>query len=221
MQRSAAPLFWSRKRPDQARVGDGRRSGLVKIVVFDETAGGASPGTSSMRGSRPEQRWRDRERQRQDQGPRLRLTKPERSGSVARRDRGHGLIRIERSWAPREGNRGSSMIGAEAGGSPSSEAPLDHVLRQGFGPTEGHGSSLHRRKLVGRVIRESNDPRGARHDRSVADAGKDASSPAGRSRPQGRERRRRVSSTRRLHVDHGSRFAAGERVRGDRGQTSK
>jgi hypothetical protein len=137
LQRSAAKLrFITRKRDRKEYVGDGRRSGLVKIVVFDETASGGGPGTISTRGSHPEQRWRDRERQRQDQDPRLRPNKPERPGSVARRDRGHGLIRIERCWTPREGTRGSSVIGAEAGGSPSSEAPLDHVHRKvaaGFG----------------------------------------------------------------------------------------
>jgi len=111
-------------------VGDGRRSGLVKIVVFDETASGGDPGTTSTRGSHPEQRWRDRERQRQDQDPRLRPKKPGRPGSVARRDRGQGLIRVERCWTPREGTRGSSVIGAEAGGSPSSEVPLDHARRK-------------------------------------------------------------------------------------------
>jgi hypothetical protein len=50
--------------------------------------------------------------------------------------------------------------------------------------------------------------------RSVADAGKDASSPAGRSRPQGRERRRRVSSTRRLHVDDGGAARSGRKGAG-------
>jgi len=105
LQRSAAKLrFITRKRDRKGYAGDGRRSGLVKIVVFDETASGGGPGTISMRGSHPEQRWRDRERQRQDQDPRLRPKKPERPGSVARRDRGQGLIRVERCWTPREGN---------------------------------------------------------------------------------------------------------------------
>jgi hypothetical protein len=54
----------------------------VKIVVFDEAARRISPGTSSMRGSRLEEGWHDRERQRHDQDPRLRPTKPEYSGSV-------------------------------------------------------------------------------------------------------------------------------------------
>jgi hypothetical protein len=126
----AAPLSSRASAIEKEYAGDGRRSGLVKIVVFDETASGGGPGTISTRGSHPEQRWRDRERQRHDQDPRLRPKKPERPGSVARRDRGHGLIRVERCWTPREGTRGSSVIGAEAGGSPSSEVPLDHARRQ-------------------------------------------------------------------------------------------
>jgi len=198
----------TRKRDRIEYAGDGRRSGWVKIVVFDETASGGCPGTISTRGSHPEQRWRDRERQRQDQGPRLRLKKPERPGSVARRDRGHGLIRVERCWTPREGTRGSSVIGAEAGGSPSSEVPLDHAHREvsarraAWKPTSpakagGEGDS--------RIERS----KGCSSRKIGCRSWKDASSPAGRSRPQGRERRRRVSLTRRLHVDHGSAIRGG------------
>jgi len=159
---SAAPLrSTARKRGREENAGDGRRSGLVKVVVFDETAALVGPGTGSMRDSPPEQSRRDRERQRQAQDPRFRPTTPERPGCVARRDQGHGLIRVERCWASREGTRGPSGMPAEAGGSPSSEVPLDHAPRQVSAGRE-RGSSLHLRKPVGRVIRESSDPWGAR-----------------------------------------------------------
>lgn len=106
LQMSAAPLrSTARKRGREENAGDGRRSGLVKIVVFDETAAFVGPGTGSMRDSPPEQSRRDRERQRRDQDPRFRPTTPERPGSVARRDPGQGLIRVERCWASREGTR--------------------------------------------------------------------------------------------------------------------
>lgn len=52
---------------------------------------------------------------------------------------------------------------AEAGGSPSSEASTRSCPPSGFRPDGEHGSSLHPRKPVGRVIRESSDPWGARH----------------------------------------------------------
>jgi len=150
LQRSAAPLrFTTRKRIEEENAGDGRRSGSAKIVVFDETAGGVSPGTGEARGSHPEQRRRDRERQRQDQDPRSRPTTPERPGSVARRDRGHGLIRVERCWASRKGNREPSVMLAEAGGSPSSGAPLDHALRQGFDRTGSMEAPLTRESRWG------------------------------------------------------------------------
>jgi hypothetical protein len=130
LQMSAAPLrSTARKRGREENAGDGRRSGLVKVVVFDETAAGVGPGTGSMRDSPPEQSRRDRERQRRDQDPRFRPTTPERQGAL-----------LEETQA--KGSSGSSDAGllgkepeghlmpAKAGGSPSSEAPLDHAPRQ-------------------------------------------------------------------------------------------
>jgi hypothetical protein len=169
---SAAPLrFITRKRDRTEYAGDGRRSGLMKIVVFDETASGGDPGTISTRGSHPEQRWRDRERQRQDQDPRLRPNTPERPGSVARRDRGQGLIRVERCWTPREGTRGSSLIGAEAGGSPSSEVPLDHARRK-VSASRGAWKPTSSAKAGGEGDSRIERSKGCSSRRSVAEVGR-------------------------------------------------
>jgi hypothetical protein len=135
----------------------------VKIVVFDEAARRISPGTSSMRGSRLEEGWHDRERQRHDQDPRLRPTTPEYTGSVVGETAATGSSGTNDAELLGAAPPRPSEIAAEAGGSPSSEAPLDHAPRQGFGRVGRHGSPLHRPKLVERVIRESNDPRGTRH----------------------------------------------------------
>jgi len=112
---------------------DGRRSGLSKCAVFDETASGGSPGFGSRRASNPEESWGDRERQRRDQalvsGRKRRdvqgasLEETEATGSSGSSDA--GLLEEELE--------GHLMIHAEAGGSSSNEAPLDHVLRRGFG----------------------------------------------------------------------------------------
>lgn len=187
----------------------------MKIVVFDETARRVSPGTSSMRGSRLEESWHDRERQRHDQDPRLRPTKLEYTGSVVRRDRGHGLIRTNDAELLGAAPSRPSVIAAEAGGSPSSEAPLDHALRQGFGRVGEPWKPASPAKVGGEGDSRIERSKGYSSCRSVADAGfKDASSPAGRSRPQGRERRRRVSSTRRLHVDNGGAARSGRKGAG-------
>lgn len=199
---------------DAEYAGDGRRSGLVTFVVFDEAARRGSPGSSSTRGSRSEEGWRDRERQRRDQDPCLRPTTPERSGSVVRRDRGHGLIRTNdaepleaapsrpsvdrcRSWrlvVKRGSTRSCPPPRFRPGGAPWKPASPAKV--------GGEGDS--------RIERS----KGCSSCRSVADAGENASSQAGRSRPQGRERRRRVSPTRRLHVDDGGAARSGRKGAG-------
>jgi hypothetical protein len=193
----------------------------VKIVAFDEAARTVSPGTSSMRGSRLEEGWHDRERQRHDQDPRLRPTKPEFSGSVVEETAATGSSGTNDAELLGAAPPRPSVIAAEAGGSSSNEAPLDHALPPRFRPGGEPWKPASPAKVGGEGDSRIERSKGYSSCRSVADAGKDASSPAGRSRPQGRERRRRVSLTRRLHVDHGSRFAVGERVRGDRGQTSQ
>jgi hypothetical protein len=169
---SAAPLrSTARKRGREENAGDGRRSGLVKVVVFDETAAGFGPGTGSMRDSPPEQSRRDRERQRRDQDPRSRPTTPGRPGGVARRDQGHGLIRVERCWASRGGTREPSGIPAKAGGSPSSEAPLDHAPSR-FRPDARRGSPLHLRKPGGEGDSRIERSMECSYRKSVADVGR-------------------------------------------------
>jgi len=186
------------------------------IVVFDETTGRASPGASSMRGSRLEEGWDDRERQRQDQDPRLRPTKPELQGasfeeteatgssgrtmlsSSGRYPRGH-LCDPCRSW----------RLAVKRGSTRSSPPPR-------FRPGVGHGAwkPPSSAKAGGEGDSRIERSNGCSLCKSVADAGKNASSPAGRSRPQGRERRRRVSSTRRLHVDSGGAARSGRKGAG-------
>ena len=173
-----------------------------------------------MRGSRLEEGWHDRERQRHDQDPRLRPTRPERSGSVVEETEATGSSGTNDAELLGAAPSRTSEIAAEAGGSPSSEAPLDHAPHQGFGRVGSHGSPLHRPKLVERVIRESNDPRGTRHVGRLqtlvsthlpqrGEAGRKAES-------AGAGSARRGGST----LTTGARLVAGERVRGDRGQTS-
>jgi hypothetical protein len=144
----------------------------VKFVVFDETAGGAGPGASSRRESHPAERWHDRERQRQDRGPRLRQTTPERSGCAARRDRGQGLIRIERCWASREGTRELTCDSCQSWRLAVKPGSTRSCPPSRFRPDAEHGSPLYPRKPVERVIRGSSDPWGARDVRSVADVGR-------------------------------------------------
>jgi hypothetical protein len=194
--------------------GDGRRSGLTGIVVFDEAARTVGSGTSSTRGSRLEEGWRDRGRQRHDQDPRLRPTKPERSGSIFEETEATGSSGTNDAELLGAAPPRPSVIAAEAGGSSSSEAPLDHVLRQGFGRAGGSWKPASPAKVGGEGDSRIERSKGYSSCRSVADAGKDASSPAGRSRPQGRERRRRVSSTRRLHVDDGGAARSGRKGAG-------
>lgn len=97
----------------------------MKIVAFDEAARTVSPGTSSTRGSRLEEGWHDRERQRHDQDPRLRPTKPEYSGSVVEETAATGSSGTNDAELLEAAPSRPSEIAAEAGGSPSSEAPLE------------------------------------------------------------------------------------------------
>jgi len=172
-----------------------------------------------MRGSRLEEGWHDRERQRQDQDPRLRPTKPERSGS---------------SFEGTEATGPSGTNDAELLGAAPPRPSVDPcrswrlAVKRGstrscppprFRPGGDHGSPLHRPKLLERVIRESSDPMGARyvgrlqtlvstHLPKRGEAGRKAESAGAGSARHG-------GST----LTAGARLAAGERVRGDRGQT--
>ena len=186
----------------------------MKIVAFDEAARTVSPGTSSMRGSRLEEGWHDRERQRHDQDPRLRPTKPEYSGSVVEETAATGSSGTNDAELLGAAPPRPSVIAAEAGGSPSSEAPLDHALPPRFRPGGEPWKPASPAKVGGEGDSRVERSKGYSSCRSVADAGKYASSPAGRSRPQGRERRRRVSSTRRLHVDNGGAARSGRKGAG-------
>jgi len=120
--------------------GDGRRSGPVKVAVFDEMAGGGGPGASSRRESNPAPRERDRERQRQDRdlaSGRQRRQRRERR-SKRPRSRAH---RVERGWAPGEEPRGhlGSLPKLEA----RRQARLHSImLPSRFRPGGWHGSSL-------------------------------------------------------------------------------
>jgi len=142
-------------------VGDGRRSGSMEIVVFGETAGEIDPGTTSMRESHPEQGRRDRGRQRQDLDPRLRPKTPERSGSALEETEATGS----------SGSSDAGPLGEEPEGHLGSmpklearrQARLHSIMpRQGFGRTRGVEARFTCESLVERVIRESNDPWGAR-----------------------------------------------------------
>jgi len=110
---------------------DERRSGSRKRAPFDEAAGGGGPGSSA--------RERDRGRQRSGSRPLSRQKTPGRR-SVARRARDHELTGPSELGSP--GNRGQSCTRAEAMGSPSSEASLDHALRQGFDRAGGVEATL-------------------------------------------------------------------------------
>lgn len=186
----------------------------MKIVAFDEAARRVSPGTSSMRGSRLEEGWHDRERQRHDQDPRLRPTRPDNSGSVVEETAATGSSGTNDAELLGAAPPRPSVIAAEAGGSPSSEAPLDHALPPRFRPGGEPWKPASPAKVGGEGDSRVERSKGYSSCRSVADAGKYASSPAGRSRPQGRERRRRVSSTRRLHVDNGGAARSGRKGAG-------
>lgn len=107
---------------------DGRRSGLGKHAAFGEATGGDGPGTSphrwGVKSRQPESGERDRGRQKQGHDLPSRSTTPGR-GSAARRARDHEPLGPSGLSSP--GNRGRSCTHAEARGSPSSEARLDHA----------------------------------------------------------------------------------------------
>lgn len=152
-------------------VGDGRRSGSVEIVVFDETAGEIDPGTTSMRESHPEQGRRDRGRQRQDPDPRLRPITPERSGCA-----------LEETQAT--GSSGSSDAGplgeepeGHLGSMPKLEARRQARLHSihapsRFRPDARRGSPLHLRKPGGEGDSRIERSMECSYRKSVADVGR-------------------------------------------------
>lgn len=167
-----------------------------------------------MRGSRLEDGWRDRERQRQDHDPRLRPTKPERSGSVVRK-RPRPRAHQERTMLNSSGRHPRGHLRFL----PKLEARRQARLHSIMPSTKVSAGWTVWKPASSAKVGEEGDSRversiGCSLCRSVADVGKDASSQAGRSRPQGRERRRRVSSTRRLHVDHGGAARSGRKGAG-------
>jgi hypothetical protein len=200
-------------------VSDGRRSGSLQRAAFDGAARVGDPGASSPCGeSNPVHREGERDRERQGQGHDPCSGRRSRStGSAARRAFDQRLIRSWQGWAPREtgDNRGpcrSWRLAVKRGSTRSRSPPR-------FRPGGRLGSQPHQRKPVGAVIRESSDLWSAR--------GAGRLQMLGRRIFPGRSARReaRGAGPGQLDVavsgDAGCRFAVGERVRGERGRTSK
>jgi len=108
--------------------GDSRRSGPARRAAFDEAAGGHGPWRSlsrwGVKSHEPEAGERDRERQRQGHDLHSRPITP---GSRERRSEGSRSRAPGPSGLRSPGNQGQSRHHAEARGSPSSEARLDHA----------------------------------------------------------------------------------------------
>ena len=193
----------------------------MKIVAFDEAARRVSPGTSSMRGSRLEEGWHDRERQRHDQDPRLRPTRPEYSGSVVEETAATGSSGtndaelLEAAPSRPSVDRCRSWRFAVKRGSTRSCPPPR--FRPGGEPWKPASPA----KVGGEGDSRIERSKGYSSCRSVADAGFWTHLPqrgeAGRkAESAGAGSARRGGST----LTTGARLVAGERVRGDRGQTS-
>lgn len=184
------------------KAAGGRRPGPRKRPVFDgkgrEGGSGGSP-----RGDR------DRGRQRQARTPASSRTSWRRAkeGAPFGGTCDHGSYRSGRSWTP--GDRGHVQGAVEAGGSPSSEALPGATL------TRGVRIQAIRRVLVVLVGCRSGKthlPHCAPHARS---------GPACRDGVNGAVGGRGSLPWRSTGLTPGDRFAVDERVRGERGRTSK
>lgn len=172
------------------RAGDGRRSGSVKTVALDGAAGISGPGNSSRNGSNISRLRKGSLRGVATESVRGRFA----TFDLGRKRRGEGAPLGEPgitgssgpSGAGLLGDRGPSMRSAEAGGSSSNEAPLDHASvkvsagRSAWKPAPG-------RKPMERVIRGSSDPQGARVVSRLQMLGR-RTFPAGQSEPKGERR---------------------------------
>jgi len=169
-------------------------------------------------------RERDRGRQRQGHDPRFRLKTP---GRRERRSESLALEAHQVRAGLSLGRPGAIDVRVEAGGLPSSEAPLDHALRRGLGragPSSANEEEEEAWKLsLAAKAGGDGDSRiersqGCLWRRSVADVGVDASSRAGKRLfglfTELAERAHQGQLDAAASVDDGSRFAVGEKGAG-------
>lgn len=113
--------------------GGGRRSGSMKRVAFDGAAGVGDPGASFRGGESNPVNPREGARQRASEAGSRPSLPAENAGKRERCSESLDQGSSGPSGAWFLGKPGRSQTHAEAGGSPSSEAPLDHAPCQGFG----------------------------------------------------------------------------------------
>ena len=111
-----------------------RRSGPGKRAAFDGAASGSGPGTFSLGGeSNPVNPSQGARQRASEAGSRPSLS-ADNAGTRERCSEGSRSRARRAEQAELLGKPGNDRaVHAEAGSSPSSEAPLDHALRQGFG----------------------------------------------------------------------------------------
>jgi hypothetical protein len=189
-----------------------RRSGAWKHVAFDEAAGGNEPGTSSPGGESNPVNPRAGSATESVRGRVTTSLPVDNTGNKERCSEGSRSRAHRSDQAGLPGDRGPSITRAEAGSSPSSEAPLDHALAK-VSTGRAAWKLPPRRKRRGAVIRGPADPESARVVSRLQTLGRRIF-PGGVTRAERSVEPARVSLTRRSPGDDGGRFAVGEKGAG-------